>query len=228
VISVSELLEVLRPIGDVLILQEAPYPVIAPTTVEAVADCVRVAREQHVGVLTLGSGSSFPPDFHVLRENLLALMTIRLTGIQTVNPFTTRILAGTPVAAVVHGANEYARKTVGGLLADAHDRMADPAIRALWSRVNAVEVISPQGEIRRCLTAQAGGRDDPGIAELLLGSRGRLGVITAVEIAGLVPLELTDGAAERHPRLTGERSEPPLTLREIQVHLDPDGVFQWS
>jgi FAD/FMN-containing dehydrogenase len=226
--STVEFLAVLKEQIGASVLQESPYPVIAPTTVEAAAACVRAARDHHFNVLVLGSGSSFPPDFHVLRENLLALMTIRLTGTQRVNAFSTRVLAGTPVAAVVHGPKDGARKTLGGLLADTRDRAVDPVIRALWARATAVEVISASGELRRHLTATAGSPDDPGAAELFLGSRGRMGMITALEVSGPLPLELPESDGERRQGFAPERSEPPLTLKELQVELDPDGLFQWS
>ena len=85
--SPRDFVEIVQQITGAALLQETPYPVVAPTTVEAAAQCVRAAREQRFSVLVLGSGSSFPPDFHVLRENLLALMTIRLTGAQRVSAF---------------------------------------------------------------------------------------------------------------------------------------------
>jgi hypothetical protein len=179
-------------------------------------------------VLVLGSGSSFPPDFHVLRENLLALMTIRLAGAQRVNAFTTRVLAGTPVASVVRGPKDYARKTVGGLLADVRDRAADPVVRALWTRATALEVISATGELRRHLTTAAGSPDDPGAAELFLGARGRLGVITALEVSGRLPLDLTEAEGEKRQGFATGRSEPLLTVKDMQMELDPDGLFQWS
>ncbi len=226
--STVEFRALLHEIEGAAVLQEAPYPVVAPTTIEAAAACVRAARSQHFNVLVLGSGSSFPPDFHVLRENLLALMTIRLTGAQQVSAFTTRVLAGTSAAAVVRGAKEYPRKTVGGLLADSRDRAADPVIRELWTRATALEVISSAGELRRHLTVAVSSPDDPGTAELFLGSRGRLGMITALEVSGRLPLDLAENDGERRQGFVGERSEPPLTLMDLQAGLDPDGVFQWS
>ena len=101
-------------------------------------------------------------------------------------------------------------------------------LRALWARATALEVISASGEIRRHLTATAGSPDDPGAAELFLGSRGRLGLITALEVFGVLPVDLADGEFERRHGFTAERSEPLLTLKDVQSELDPDGLFQWS
>lgn len=222
-----EFLAMLREIAGKSLLQDSPYAVVAPDTVELAAQIVRAARDCQFNIMVLGSGSTFPPDFTILRENLLALMTIRLSGVNPVSPFAARVLAGTPLSAIVQDGSVNSRRTIGGVLCDPKSLASRP-VRALWARIHAVEVMGKDGALRRFATSAAAGMDDPGTASLLLGSRGRLGLITAVELD--TPLPIVPGESDGEKRVGFDLGEgaAALAMKDVQPLLDPDGLFQWS
>jgi FAD/FMN-containing dehydrogenase len=205
--------------------QDAFYPVVAPRTAEETAQVVRLARDYQFSVLVLGNESSKPPQLTGLRENILVILNVWLTGIQKLSPFAARVMSGTPVSSVIRDGSEPPRKTLGGLICGTPGAHHDASLRALWPRVRYVEIITAGGDLQRFAAPGAASTDDPAMANLLLGSRGRLGVITAVEVTTPLPIPVTD-SSER-ATLGAAVGEPLLSQKDVQSLLDPHGLFQW-
>jgi FAD/FMN-containing dehydrogenase len=218
---ISELREA---VGDALV-QESPYPVVAPRSVEIAAKTVMLARQNQFHVMVVGSGSSFAADFSVLRNNLLAILTTRLAGVERISPFACRVLSGTPVATVVRDPDA-ARKTIGGLLADSPRAENGRALRAFWSRVRAIEALTADGQVHRVTCANSGHSAFP-TATMFRGTRGRLGMITAIELVGPIPIAADVDEAERLVAFNSGRGDPALSQHDLQQALDRDGIFQW-
>jgi FAD/FMN-containing dehydrogenase len=221
----AELEAVLQEIVGKGLRQDAFYPVVAPRTAEETALVIRAARDYQFSVLVLGNESSKPPQLTGLRENILVILNVWLTGIQSLSPFAARVLSGTPVSSVVKDGSEPPRKTLGGLICGTPGAHHDASLRALWPRVRYVEVILSSGETQRFAAPAAASADDPATANLLLGSRGRLGVVTAVEVTTPLPIPVTD-SSER-AATSSAVGEPLLTQKDVQSLLDPHGLFQW-
>ena len=60
--------------GDAL-LQEAPYPVIAPRSIEILTMIVQYARIEGLKVMVLGTGSSFADNFRLASANVIAAIS---------------------------------------------------------------------------------------------------------------------------------------------------------
>lgn len=206
--------------------QDASYPVVAPRTPEQTAQAVRVARDHHFNVMVLGNESSKPPQQSSLRENILVILNVWLTGIEKLSPFSVRILSGTPVSSLVRGGSEPPRKTVGGLICGTLGTSEDASLNALWRRARSVEVITASGEIQRFAAPASASMEDPATANLFLGSRGRLGVVASVELTAPLPI-IVEAVGERGAPIKSEYREPLISQREVQMLLDPNGLFQW-
>jgi len=206
--------------------QDAYYPVVAPKTPEEAAQVIRAARDHQFNVLVLGNESSRPPQLSALRDNILVILNVWLTGIERLSPFSVRVLGGTPVASVVHGGSEPPRKTVGGLICSASVSSHEVTLRALWSRVRCAEVITANGEIQRFAAPSAVSIEDPATANLLIGSRGRLGMVAAVELMKPIPIAVQDSKEREKSNHVG-RDETLFSQTDAQMLLDPHGLFQW-
>jgi FAD/FMN-containing dehydrogenase len=216
----------LREIADKALLQELPHPVVAPRTVEMARDVVLAAREHHFAVMVLGSGSSFPSDYALLRQRVVALLTVGMAGIERLSAFTVRVLAGTPVAMLVSGTAPV-RRTLGGFLCDGQKNSGDPALRRLWPRVRAIEVVTARGDVQRLEGCSTASGTDPCTASLFLGSRGHLGMLAAVELMTPLPVLVSGDEPERRTGFGSEWDEPVLLAKDLQGQFDPDGLFQW-
>jgi FAD/FMN-containing dehydrogenase len=220
-----EILAALREIGGKSLLQEEPYPVLAPRTVELAAQIFQTARESEHKILIIGSGSSFPPNFSVLRDNVVAVMTVGLMGIEHLTPFCARILSGTPSAHVFKG-ESIEKRTLGGLVCDAATKSGDGLRQSFWTRIRAVEVLTATGEVQRFAGAAQATLDDPALANLFVGSAGRLGMITAFEVATPLPI-LSETARDQRMAFEGGAGDAAISAKDAQLLLDPNGLFQW-
>lgn len=223
--SHAALVQALRETVGAVLVQESPYAVVAPRTVESAVLGMRVARNHRFRVMVLGTGSSFPPQFTILRDDVMAILSAGLAGAVALSPFAVRILAGTPVSALFSASVSPGRKTVGGLIAAADCTFGDVLLRALWKRVLALEVIAPTGECRRLAGPVSASSADPATANAFIGSRGRLGMIAAVELSPPIPLGAIEVESEPRGRAFGE--DAAFSRRDLQQVLDPDAVFQW-
>jgi FAD/FMN-containing dehydrogenase len=211
--------------GDSLI-QESPYPVIAPRTTESLSLIVQYARIEDRKLLVLGPGSSFAEDFNLSSKQVIAVMMYRLSGVEQTSSFAMRILSGTPVDRVCYGMKSAARRTIGGAIGDSVPGQNDVA-GAIYGRLLTVEVIDANGKLLRLSGPGHVHRGDPGLAHSMFGSRGRLGIITAVEVAGSLPLVLADLNPD-NPRVPSIAAhESPVRRPDISRVLDSDGLFAW-
>lgn len=205
--------------------QEQPYPVVVPQTAHEAVQCIRAARDHGYTVLPLGTGSSFSSDFSLRRDNVMAITTARLNGLEQVSPFATRVSSGTPISAILRGM-EHSRKTVGGFICDAYRSANASGLHLLWSNVRLVESISGFGEYLSVKGPAAIGAAEPAVANIFIGSRGRIGFITAVEVSGLIPIQI-DAAIASHSEAITSSSDCSISRVEIAHFADPAGLFQW-
>ncbi|MDD5087257.1 MAG: FAD-binding protein [bacterium] len=225
----NALIQHLRDLGDGVLLQDEPYPVVAPQSIEQLQSCIAAARNEGSVVLPLGNGSSFPKDFSLLRERVLAVMTIRLQGTDYSSPFSVHVASGTPVSAVIADFAGGGRRTLGGLFADARMGTTDPLLRAVWSRTRAIDIITGDARLVTLAgPARCGAHD--GTASWLIGSRGRLGVLVSVELVPPLPVHVMEDLSDEKVRgaaigPVGESSV--LSSGDIRSKLDPHGLFQW-
>jgi FAD/FMN-containing dehydrogenase len=220
------LIETLRNLVSGGLRQEEPRPVVVPATVEEAAGCLRAAHEFGFVVLPLGSGSSFPADFSLRRENVLAVSAARLAGMERLSPFDVRILAGTPTAAVLRAVDS-PRHTLGGLVCDVLRGRGVLALDVLWRRLRRVELINNGGQITTLAGPLCGSAGDCALATLIVGSRGRLGMVTALEICGPVPIVAENEMASRSDSLPAGATGCAVTRTEVQRLADECGLFQW-
>lgn len=222
----AKLVEALRDLVGGGLRQEEPRPVVVPRTVQEAAGCLRVAREFGFVVLPLGSGSSFPADFSLRRENVVAVSSARLTGMERLSPFAVRVLAGTPTSVVLRAVDS-PRRTLGGLICDAPRGHGVAALGALWRRLRRIEMITSRGEITDLAGPLCGSTADPALAALVVGSRGRLGLVTALEIAGTVPMVVENETVPRSESLPAGTAESVIARLDAQRVADEAGLFQW-
>ena len=216
---------VLRDIAGEHLIQEAPYPVVAPLSLEMLAQILQHARSESLRILPLGMGSSFDQDFKLSYANVIAVMSGGLSGIQRVSAAAFRIAGGTPLSRLLRSDIVHEHKTVGGLIAGASG-IHDPVEKALWSRLTAIEVMNSEGKLLRFAGACSSSAEDPGMAQLFFGSQGRLGMITAVELRGPLPLDV-EIFESRTGGATLSTFEPALKRTELMRLMDPDGLFAW-
>jgi FAD/FMN-containing dehydrogenase len=212
-------------IGDGL-RQETPYPVVLPRTADEAVQCVRAARDFGFTVLPLGSGSSFAADFTLRRENVMAIAAVRLSGIERISPFTLRIQSGTSVTAVLRGV-ESARRTVGGLICELHRGNGLVPFSALWRRVRRVELIDGHGEITEWAGLLCTKNEDFALSSIIPGSRGRLGFVTALDIAGTIPIHVYDESSTLPDSLPAAATESAIGRSDVHRMTDTAGLFQW-
>lgn len=213
-------------IGEDLI-QEVPYPIVAPGNLEVLPRIFSVARSEGFKVFCHGAGSSFPPDFSLLRDNVIAITTSRLSGVLQTSPFSFKVLAGTPVSKVIQPVHGYARRTIGSLIASADFSVEDSILRILWPKVLRLEIVTAQGEFRNFSALSNVCPENPNMASWFLGSTGRLGMITAVEM--LAPIPIRHNALDIDSIKRSNKSNLNFVLKreEIEVLLDPEGLFKW-
>ncbi|MBU0507270.1 FAD-dependent oxidoreductase [bacterium] len=227
--GLPELLQGLQSLGTNVLLQDQPYPVAAPRSPEHAVECVRAAQEHSFVVMALGTGSSFPPDFSLLRDRVLALLTVGLAETRMLSPFVMRASAGSAIETIIQCEVQADRKTLGGFIAGARNGFSDPLVRALWSRIQTVEVLTSDAVLRGFPGPARTGGDGGAAAGLLVGSRGRLGMITAVELKPPLPI-LVSGIADgnsRHPSFRSVGGDSVLGAGEIRAIVDRHGLFQW-
>jgi FAD/FMN-containing dehydrogenase len=187
---------------------------------------VQYARIEGLKVMVLGTGSSFADNFRLASANVIAIMTYRLSGLQQISPFVTRILSGTLLARLFTGDILTERKTLGGLIAGCQPGR-DAAAGVVVSRLLAVEMINAEAKVVRLAASNTAHSGDPGLANALFGSQGRAGIITAVEVTRSLPwnLQADSGADGFVPSVASHDAAVKRT--DVIRLLDPDGLFAW-
>jgi hypothetical protein len=222
----GDLIVALSGIAGTGLRQERRPIVVQPQNADEAAAIVRAARDHAHLVMPLGSGSSFPPDFSMLRDDVVVVQTVRMRTVQTVSPFSTRVEAGVPVSFVVQGISGQ-HKTVGGLLNGGHHFAEDQSIlAAIWACARNLEIVFTDGSLRQFPVIKSG-IDSGSFLRLIAGSRGRAALVTAIEIAPPFPIRL-ENTGDDHQNVTNAGyGEPVITTRDIQMLFDRSSLFQW-
>ena len=176
-----------------------PEAVVRPRSTEEVAELMKWASREGVGVLATGTGgrTQRPPfgrDAHdAPRGSWIVLSTERLSGIDIYEPadLTLTAGAGTPFAdvdAVLRKQNQWApfdppmvfERTLGVLVADGASGPLWAGYGELRNHVLGLTVVTGDGRVLRL-----GGRVVKNVAgfdlvKAMVGSRGRLGIVTSV------------------------------------------------
>jgi len=225
-----------------------PEAVIRPTSVDEVAALLRWADAERVGVLPIGTGDRVAP---VTSGRYVALSTDGITGIEIYEPadLTFTAGAGTAVSAIVDALEPHDQwmpfdppgvsgRSLGGLVALGESGPLWAGYGALRNHVLGMTIVTGDGRVLRL-----GGRVVKNVAGFdllkpMVGSRGRLGVITSVclrvspvpemdrillvrgdELLGLVPVARRVGTAPVLPVSSvlvddvGDDGGPALVVR---------------
>jgi FAD/FMN-containing dehydrogenase len=209
------------------VLQKEPYPVVAPGSVAGVTDAVRIAVKHGYTIMPIGSGSSFAADFAVGRPETMAIMSVRLFGVEAISGFALRVLAGTPLSAVFRGAALPQRRTVGGFVCGSRGLAEDAYLRWLWPCVRCVEMVTAVGETVRFCAETVADATHPPLASMLIGSRGRLGIVTAIEMFPPLPIVIRTERLEQQEDIGESRGLSVLEFNDLRSAFDKQGAFHW-
>lgn len=219
----------LREIPDAHFVEanDLVYPVVSPCTAEAAAQVLQIADDEGYRAMLMGTGSSFAEDFSPATDQVIAVFSAQLTGLHKVSAFSTLVRSGTRLEQVVSRTSGFDRKTVGGLLCDEPRRNQALLLHALWSRIIRVHVFGG-GSRLHVLSGPRGMTDsDPAMASVFLASRGRLGMIAAVELSDPVPFEIGSSVEQPVPFGEADLGESALSVDAVRSVFDPDGLFRW-
>lgn len=207
------------------LLQTDPHIVAAPRSVDETRAVVQAAREYGYSIMPLGTGSSFPSDYSLIRETSVAVLCAGLRSVEHYTPFRVRVESGTPAASLLNETTACSRSTLGGLVCGMRRFGDDPALAAIWRRIAALEILNGAGDSR--LIARGGRTANALAIDLFLGSRGRLGLITAFHLATPLPWAMNAQAAEAAHDIEQSSGDAVLTTADLQQMLDGSGAFHW-
>ncbi|MDH3205774.1 MAG: FAD-binding protein [Gemmatimonadota bacterium] len=177
--------------GALAELEAAAEAVVRPESTDEVADTLQWATTNSVGVLPVGSGERLPK--RSVQGRFIVLATDRLAGFEIYEPadLTLTAKAGTRLSSVNEALGAHrqwlpfdppgvASRTLGGLVAMGESGPVATGYGELRSHVLGATVVTGDGRVLRL-----GGRVVKNVAgfDLLrpvVGSRGRLGVITSI------------------------------------------------
>lgn len=207
------------------LMQERPYPVVSPSTVEALAEIVQECSERNWRVLPLGHGSSFPENFSLKTERTFAIATSKLRELSRLSNGRMFCHPGASVQKVLLTEAPIQRKTIGGLICGSGDLVTREAARNFWHRVYCVELIDSKGRT----VVQAGPASPQyflsASASLLLESRGKAGILVGIEFCGdELPLDL----GRRSLLASGTESLSSPISRQVSYRgADALSLFDW-
>lgn len=204
-----------------------PALVVAPTSTEELAQVVRWAGREGVGVLPLASGARatlLKPE-----GRFVVLDTRALTGIEEYEPadLTVTSGAGTRFAVIddrLRANGQWApfdapamrERTIGGLVADAPHGPLWAGYGALKNHVLGATVVTGDGRVLRLggkVVKNVAGFD---LLRTVVGSRGRLGVVTSVCLRAF-PLPVVDRVLVRIGGSVPELLEAALAVGTAPV-----------
>jgi glycolate oxidase FAD binding subunit len=173
-------------------IHATPEAVVHPSTTEEVAATMRLTSAHGVGVLIAASGARLRA-FEPQERPFLVLSTDRLSGVEIYEPadLTLTAKAGTPVAALaneLHANRQWLpydpphadQRSIGGLVATGESGPLWMGYGELRNHVLGMTLVTGDGR-----TLELGGRVVKNVAGFdlvkpVVGSRGRLGVVTSV------------------------------------------------
>lgn len=220
--------------GDRL-LQERPRIVIAPSNSDDVKAALEIARREHLKILPLGTGSSFPDNYTGLRDNIMAVLMGALEGSCGGDAFSSWYWAGTKLhrlAAEYPGLfeGEKQRATLGGFIADQPLFSLALPLRALRRLLLSIEVLTAGGDIEVFAGESTGTVQNLPSSHLLFGSRGNLGILLRVHLRRVMP-SLGDGSRvseKLNTSFVSYSTQPVLPRSQLRELLDPGGLFAWK
>ncbi len=225
--ELSVIHERLSEIEGISVLQLEPYAVVSPTSIEATAGVLRMGLASDCRILPLGTGSSFSDEYSLGTRNVIAVLMSGLTGIEQHSAFSVKVMAGTPVSALINKSSSE-RVTIGGLLSDGFSPESFQMRTSLSGMLRSIDVLCCDGVVRTFF-AEAGvsaNRSYPAFA--VLGSAGRIGIILSAVFRTPVPIQLDGSIHEsRQERSLGGHREMCLSRSEIAKLFDPVTLFQW-
>jgi alkyldihydroxyacetonephosphate synthase len=176
--------------------ERAPDAVVYPESADQVAAVLRLCEEHGVAVVPFGGGTSVVGGVEPIRgsfDTLIALDLARMAAVTAVDERSLTVelgpgLRGPQVEAELsrwdltlgHFPQSFEFATLGGWVATRSAGQASTGYGKIEEMVAGVRCVTPSGEIEsRPLPASAAG---PQLRELLVGSEGVLGVITAATV----------------------------------------------
>jgi FAD/FMN-containing dehydrogenase len=230
-----ELSATLRSRFGAQLLQENPRIVIAVTKQEMIQDAIEIARKEHLKVLPLGTGSSFPANYSRLNENTIAVLMGTLDGECGGDAFSSWYWAGTRIRRVAANfpgvfPENAQRVTLGGFVAGQPMASTDPTLHLLQAQVLSVEVLMATGEFELFAGEGTGTVYSLPSCHLLFGSRGNLGVIVRIRLRRhLGPDAATpQSAGSFGASLIPSGNQTVLARSQLQALVDPGGLFAWK
>lgn len=207
------------------LMQEKPYPVAAPATVEAAAEILQECARAGWRVLPLGSGSSFPANFSLRSDRTFAITTSRLRDVSRTEFGRVFCQAGAPVNKVLLPESDVERKTIGGLLCGTGDGATRNAARELWQRTVRLVVADARG---RCNSLAGPASSNYALSHgssLFVESRGKAGLVLGIELdAADLPVELE----QRQLCTASEEQLPVAVSRQMSFRTcDTTSLFDW-
>jgi FAD/FMN-containing dehydrogenase len=219
--------------GDRL-LQERPRVVIAPTCLEDIVATLEIARRERFKLLPLGTGSSFPPKYPNLRDNLIAILMGSLEGSSGGDAFFTSYWAGTKLqrlSAEYPGLfdGEKQRATLGGFIAEQPVSSLMPSLSLFRRLLLSVEVLTASGDVEIFGGESTGTIQNLSSSHLLFGSRGHLGILLKVQLRRGMPSsgESSRAAEKFGTPFVSYSTQPAFSRSQLQELLDPGGLFAW-
>lgn len=206
-------------------VQERPYPVASPVSVEALVEIVHECSEQNWRVLPLGQGSSFPPNFSLRTERTFAITTAKLRDIARLSNGRTYCQPGLAIQKVLLADQPLQRKTMGGLICGTGDQTTRNAARSFWQTVQCVEVIDAKGRTI-VLPGPACAQYTLGASStMLLESRGKAGIVVGIEFCtDELPMQL---GTKKLSSTSTENLSSPIS-RQVSVRsADALSLFDW-
>lgn len=220
--------------GDRL-LQERPRIVIAPADSDDVKAVLEVARREHLKLLPLGTGSSFPVNYPRLHDNIIAVLMGALEGSCGGDVFSSWYWAGTKLrrlAAEYPGLfdGEKQRATLGGFIADQPLSSLTPPLCAFRRLLLSVEAMTASGDIEVFAGESSGTVQNLPTSHLLFGSRGNLGILLKVHLRRVMPScsESSRISEKFGTSFVSYSTQPALPRSQLQGLLDPGGLFAWK
>lgn len=177
--------------------EDAPDAVLYPADARAIDLVLEIAGELEVAVVPFGGGTSVVGGVEPLRGGFHAVVAVDTSPLRAVERIDRRSLVATiqpgargPHAeaqlradgvTLGHFPQSYAWATIGGYVATRSSGQASTGYGRIDELVEAVEVATPVGRVSAGSGAPASAAG-PDLRQLLVGSEGTLGIITAVDL----------------------------------------------
>lgn len=173
------------------LMQEKPYPVAAPNSIEALVEIIQTCASVGWRMLPLGSGSSFPPNFALKTERTFALTTSKLKEVSRLENGRVFCQAGALVNKVLLTETPVERKTLGGLLCGTGTSATRSAGRELWQKVQSVVLADSKGRLNTLPGPAAANYGLGHASSVIVESRGKAGILVGLELGATeLPVEL--------------------------------------